>query len=81
MPESFADHLDRVELLASEAWSDLPRLSRESVQAVLEDRERILNEVANVLMWLYSFEMSDDDDGGLLRTCRDRLRKLIDGGK
>jgi hypothetical protein len=44
-------------------------------------RDAILNEVANVLMLLYSFDIEDDGDGGLLRACRDRLRKLTDGGK
>jgi hypothetical protein len=44
-------------------------------------RDAILNEVASVLMLLYSFDIEDDGDGGLLRTCRDRLRKLTDGGK
>lgn len=76
MTESFADQLSYVKLMASERWSDLPRQSRERLRSVLADRERILNEVASVLMNLDEVAEIRFDEG-VFRRCRDRLRKLV----
>lgn len=77
MSETFADQLARVKLMASGSptWGLSPN-DIAALQAVLADRERILGEVASVLFLLYSIDIDEEDDAGLLKSCRDRLRKI-----